>query len=980
MRSATFISLLAGVLICPTATRQAAAESPSPRPNTGGIDRFAGMPVVHPTPIQAAMENPEDAYWDNRISPAIAGVDYRVAAIATYQGKLVVGGFFSIAGGVVSPGIAAWNGSTWSSLESGAWVEVPGRSPSGGSVQALAVYDGKLIAAGGFDRIDGVSAPGIAAWDGSSWTPLGSGVYGGGVSALAVYDGKLIAGGSGRIVAWDGSSWASLGSVSPASGRVTALTVYEDKLIAGGTFDAIGGVPAKKIAAWDSESWAALGPGLTASTYGGAYALTVHEDRLIAGGDFTAAGATPTAHLAAWDGASWSALGTGAPWYVFGLTIFGGRLIAGGGEDTSSGRELRLVSWDGGSWTSVIPASEHLKQSIYCLGISGNRLVVGGEFRAVGGVPAASVAAWDGTGWSGFAPDPLGVSDPVLSLADFDGRLIAGGTFISAGPGIATRIAAWDGATWSSLGYGVWQSPGYLSPFVSSLSVFQGKLVAGGMFMMAGDAPAIDVAAWDGSSWSPMTPEFDTMNWVNCLNAYASRLLVSEAWPSCNDLCERRSEALVAYWEDTSLFPVGGFNRPVSAFTTYGNRLVAGGEFTRAGYQPANHIAAWDGQTWAELGGGTNGIVSALAVFRNELIAAGLFTSAGGVPARNIAAWDGDSWSALGDGVALPVNALAVYDGNLIVGGGINFYVNQGLLAAWDGESWSPLGSGTNGTVHALAVHDRDLVVAGNFTMAGGKVSPYLALWTKKDTREVSMDIRPGTCPNPINVGPAVERGQAVVPVAILGTEDFDVREIDPGTVTLEGISPLRWNYTDVAAPADKETGDCTCTRAGPDGYEDLGFQFARNDLIGSLETGEGVATPIGSQRRRLPSHESYSIRIAGRTKDNSAFEGFDCILIVGRQGSPFAPGGLVGRLAVRNSPGPLGSSVEIRFRLTQTSAVRLGIYDIVGRKVASLLHESRGPGEQSVTWDGSGVASGVYYCRLQAGKDIQVGKVVLLK
>jgi hypothetical protein len=53
---------------------------------------------------------------------------------------------------------------------------------------------------------------------------------------------------------------------------------------------------------------------------------------------------------------------------------------------------------------------------------------------------------------------------------------------------------------------------------------------------------------------------------------------------------------------------------------------------------------------------------------------------------------------------------------------------------------------------------------------------------------EVPLDIHPTSCPNPINF---MSRG--VVPAAILGTDNFDVSQIDPSTVMLEGVSPIRW-------------------------------------------------------------------------------------------------------------------------------------------------------------------------------------------
>ena len=51
------------------------------------------------------------------------------------------------------------------------------------------------------------------------------------------------------------------------------------------------------------------------------------------------------------------------------------------------------------------------------------------------------------------------------------------------------------------------------------------------------------------------------------------------------------------------------------------------------------------------------------------------------------------------------------------------------------------------------------------------------------------LDIKPQACPNPLNVN-----SQGVLPVAILGTEDFDVTQVDPASVRLAGVEPLRWD------------------------------------------------------------------------------------------------------------------------------------------------------------------------------------------
>jgi hypothetical protein len=59
---------------------------------------------------------------------------------------------------------------------------------------------------------------------------------------------------------------------------------------------------------------------------------------------------------------------------------------------------------------------------------------------------------------------------------------------------------------------------------------------------------------------------------------------------------------------------------------------------------------------------------------------------------------------------------------------------------------------------------------------------------------------------------------------------------------------------------------------------------------------------------------------------------------------------------------------------------VRLAVYDVLGRQVAVLVNERKAPGTYEVTIDGSHLASGVYFYRLQAGGFVQTRKAVLIK
>src|SRR6185503_12153090 len=127
-----------------------------------------------------------------------------------------VGGWFRRAGGTPANYIAKWNGTNWSALGSGMnW-----------SVYALAVSGSNLYAGGIFTTAGGTPANYIAKWDGNSWSALGSGMTApeslvAQVLALAVSGSNLYAGGNfttaggspvNHIAKWDGSSWSPLGS------------------------------------------------------------------------------------------------------------------------------------------------------------------------------------------------------------------------------------------------------------------------------------------------------------------------------------------------------------------------------------------------------------------------------------------------------------------------------------------------------------------------------------------------------------------------------------------------------------------------------------------------------------------------------------------------------------------------------------------------------------------------------------------------
>jgi sugar lactone lactonase YvrE len=135
---------------------------------------------------------------------------------------------------------------------------------------------------------------------------------------------------------------------------------------------------------------------------------------------------------------------------------------------------------------------------------------------------------------------------------------------------------------------------------------------------------------------------------------------------------------------------------------------------------------------------------------------------------------------------------------------------------------------------------------------------------------DISIDIKPTSCPNPLNVCSKNVCSKNVVSVAILGTKDFDVTRVDPSTVELVGVAPLRWSFEDVATPFEGEVKDClSCTTKGPDGYNDLVFKFDQQELV----------TAIGE----VEDGECLELTLAGVLLDGTAFLGSDFVTIIAK-------------------------------------------------------------------------------------------------
>ena len=81
-----------------------------------------------------------------------------------------------------------------------------------------------------------------------------------------------------------------------------------------------------------------------------------------------------------------------------------------------------------------------------------------------------------------------------------------------------------------------------------------------------------------------------------------------------------------------------------------------------------------------------------------------------------------------------------------------------------------------------------------------------------------------------------------------------------------------------------------------------------------------------------------------------------------------------------QNYPNPFNPSTQINFNVANRSNVKLTVFDILGREVATLVDKEMMPGKYNVVFDAGDLPAGIYFYKIQAGKYSQTNKMILLK
>jgi len=256
----------------------------------------------------------------------------------------------------------------------------------------------------------------------------------------------------------------------------------------------------------------------------------------------------------------------------------------------------------------------------------------------------------------------------------------------------------------------------------------------------------------------------------------------------------------------------------------------------------------------------------------------------------------------------------------------------------------------------------------GNPTFPAGCAGGEFGLNLVPPELKVAIDIKPQSCPNPLNT-----KSKGVLPVAILGSADLDVNDIDVSCILLERVAPIRSAVEDVSTTVvDGE--ECDCTTDGADGFDDLTLKFDTQEIVAAL----------GS----VNDGDQEVLTLTGNLIDGTAIEGKDCVIIKskGKGLDKAASTALLESFSLEpNYPNPFNPETRITYSLANGADVIIKIFNVRGRLVRTFVNEFKSAGQYSILWDGrdsSGllVPSGTYIYQIKAGDFEQTRKMVLLK
>jgi hypothetical protein len=719
----------------------------------------------------------------------------------------------------------------------------------------------------------------------------------------------------------------------------------------GGSFSKVGGVSRSNLARVLADgSVAAWNP----SPDKAVYALALSGNTLYVGGEFFVIAGNVRGGVAALDATS----GVVRPWHppantlpgvraVHAIAVSGNTIYLGGTFTTIHGLTRNRIAAVDATTAALTDWDPDPNAGVTDLAVGNGVLYVAGGFTSIGGVTRNRIAALDfatgvPTAWNPNASHFIQQSE-VKDIEVSGGIVYAAGSFSNIGGMGRYGLAALDAVTGTATGW----NPGP-DNFAYSLAVSGGIVYVGGDFTTIGGQPrayaaALDAATGAATAWDPQV-DGD----VQAIAVSGNQIYVGGGFGSVGAVARQHLAALDATTGMLTDWNPGA-DGSVAAMVLNGSTLYVGGAFSTIGGQFRSRLAALDVATgtptaWNPTPGPSwESSVAALALEGGTLYVGGVFDNVGGSLRKNLAAVDIET------GAVTPFRA----DANQVPGMGIG----------WVGN---------------IVVHGGSVFVAGSFGVIGGVGRTGVA----------ALDPVSGAV-KPWNPGPSPHNPSSVTSLVAFG-----------GTVFVGGdFSFIGGQHRNGIAAIDAATGSATAWNPAPvgTGYTtvsalalDGGTLYAAGHFntiggetrpgLAALDVTSGAALPWDPNAGGLPNAggSPWTLRLV--VGGGTVYVGGEFLTMgscaranlaaipSGTVDVPPSVGGNPLKLAMP-VPNPVRAQARIGFTLASEEVVTLAVFDVAGRRVATLLDGVRTPaGPHTVEFEANGWRAGCYSYQLTAG------------
>lgn len=632
----------------------------------------------------------------------------------------------------------------------------------------------------------------------------------------------------------------------------------------------------------------------------------------------------------------WSPINTGMNGPVHALTIFNGNIVAGGEFTNAGGHNVNHIAlWNGTAWQSL---GLGVNDSVLALAVFNNELFAGGEFTNAGGIVALKIAKWDGNNWTSLNSGFNGDNDKVMSLIVHGSDLIVGGQFVDTVAYDNSRVqlnnvAKWTGTTWQALGNG-------LNNLVSSLTIYNAELVAGGKF----DGK---VKLWDGNVWTTIGAGLN--NNVNALSVFNNLLIAGGEFTGH-----------ISRWDGNNWNVLGGgVEDDVWALINYQNSIIAGGDFKYVGPPNdsmfVNRIARWDGNSWSKMMTGMNSRVGALInLDTTKFIAGGEFTTAGGFIANRIADW----------------GLLETFS----VSGEVRYSNNQPV---------------TNGQVRAVRIdyYTYEIIIVDSAIIQSdgsyviNHITPrphYIITYPEDEELDYIPTYYPATIfwENAIPVNPDSNLVNVNIIVEPIVGEFNNI--VGPGSIG----GHVYLNYL----PPGYITGNGMSFKSGAIVYAKIGSSYKGFGVSNIYEKYKVDSLPEGNYNI-IVNRLGYTSAMANVDLNFSIGYSIDTLdFVLDTVSLPIGIQNINTKVPEnyvlhQNYPNPFNPETNIEFSIPINTEVSLRIFNILGQEVMKLLNNVQlARGTYNVQFRTGNLPSGVYFYRLETYEFVKTKKMLLIK